>query len=90
MFAGALEELRIDFRAPSTDLPPDMQLGDMQKLLWELTEFNFHFELLGLDKCASSCNRDKDEQQAMVMKCFPDTDLLICQSWPCEYWLAIP
>jgi hypothetical protein len=42
-----------------------------------LTEFNFHFELLALDKRASSCNQDEVERQAMVMKCFPDTYLLI-------------
>ena len=61
MFAGALEELQIDFRAPSSNFPPDMRLGDMQQLLWELTEFNFRFELLALDKRASLCNRDEDE-----------------------------
>ena len=49
----------------------------MQQLLWELTELNFHFELLALDKRASSCNRDEDEWQAMVLKCFPDNDLLL-------------
>ena len=56
MFASALEELQIDFRAPSSNFPPDMQLRDMQQLLWELTEFNFCFELLDLDKRALLCN----------------------------------
>ena len=61
MFAGALEELQIDFRAPSSNFPPDMQLRDMQQLLWELTEFNFNFELPALNKHASLCNQDEDE-----------------------------
>ena len=77
MFAGALEELEIDFHALSSDCFPNMQLGDMQWLLWELTELNFCFELLALDKCASSCNRDEDERQVMVLKCFPDANLLL-------------
>jgi hypothetical protein len=61
MFASTLEELKIDFHALSPDSFPDMQLSDMQQLLWELTELNFHFELLALDKHASSCDRDEDE-----------------------------
>ena len=77
VFAGALQELKIDFHALSPDSFPDMRLSDMQQLLWELTELNFCFELLALDNCASSCNRDEDEQQAMVLKCFPDNDLLL-------------
>lgn len=77
MFAGALEELKIDFHAPSSDFSRDMRLSDMQRVLWELTELNFRFELLALDKRASSCNRDEDERQAMVLKCFPDNDLLL-------------
>ena len=77
VFASALQELKIDFHALSPDSFPDMQLSDMQQLLWELTELNFRFELLALDKRASSCNRDEDEQQAMVLKCFPDNDLLL-------------
>jgi hypothetical protein len=64
MFAGALQELKINFHALSPDSFPDMHLSDMQQLLWELTELNFHFELLALDKRALSCNWDEDEQQA--------------------------
>ena len=75
MFAGALEELKIDFHSLSPF--PDIGLSDMQQLLWELTELNFRFELLALDKRASSCDRDEDERQAMVLKCFPDNDLLL-------------
>ena len=41
------------------------------------TELNFHFELLALDKHASSCNQDEDERQVMVLKCFSDNDLLL-------------
>ena len=70
MFAGTLQELKIDFHALSPDSFPDMRLSNMQQLLWELTELNFYFELLALDKRASSCNQDEDERQAMVLKCF--------------------
>ena len=49
----------------------------MQQLLWELTELNFHFELLALDKCASPCNQDKDGWQVMVLKYFSDNDLVL-------------
>jgi hypothetical protein len=42
-----------------------------------LTELNFRFELLALDKRASTCDHDEDQWQAMVLKCFPDNDLLL-------------
>jgi hypothetical protein len=77
MFAGALEELKIDFHGLSPDSFPDMGLSDMQQVLWELTELNFHFELLALDKCTSLCKQDEGQQQAMVLKCFADNDLLL-------------
>lgn len=77
VFASTLQELKINFHALSPDSFPDMELSDMQQLLWELTKLNFHFELLALDKHASSCNWDEDEWQAMVLKCFPDNDLLL-------------
>ncbi|KAF8237227.1 hypothetical protein L208DRAFT_1248825, partial [Tricholoma matsutake] len=50
-----------------------------QKILWELTELNFHFELLALDKHASglSPHRGEHERQAMVLKCFDVPSLVV-------------
>lgn len=76
IFAGALDDLHINSCAPTFDHLPDVPLAEAQCTLWELTELNFRFELLALDKRASSCKRDEDERQAMVLKCFPDSDLL--------------
>jgi hypothetical protein len=61
MFSSALEELKTDFHGQSPDLFPDMGLTGMQQLLWELTELNFRFELLALDKRASTCDHDEDQ-----------------------------
>ncbi|KAF8218572.1 hypothetical protein L208DRAFT_1349985, partial [Tricholoma matsutake] len=42
------------------------------KVLWELTQLNFRFELLALDRHASASpsRQDEHERQAMVLKCF--------------------
>ena len=61
LFAGALEELNIEFHAPVDNHYLDTPLTEAQQILWELTELNFRFELLALDKRASSCHRDEDE-----------------------------
>ena len=76
ILAGVLEELNMEFHSPVSNDFPDTPLAEAQELLWEMTELNFRFELLALDKRASSFQRDEDERQAMVLKCFPDTELL--------------
>jgi hypothetical protein len=78
IFADALDELQIDLCPPPSDGCPTLPVDEAQKILWELTELNFRFELLALDKHASgsSPHRDEHERQAMVLKCF-DVPLLV-------------
>ena len=54
IFADALNELQIDPFPPPSNHFPTVPVDEAQKILWELTEFNFCFELLALDKHASS------------------------------------
>jgi hypothetical protein len=80
LFANALEELQLSLDPPmSDDIPhfPSVPAADAQKILWELTELNFRFELLALDKRASLSRRDEDDRQAMILKCFNGTSLLV-------------
>ena len=78
IFADALDELQINLCPPPSNHFSTVPVDEAQKIPWELTELNFHFELLALDKCASGLSSypDEHEQQAMVLKCF-DTHLLI-------------
>jgi hypothetical protein len=79
IFAGALDELQIDLHVPPSSHFPTVPVDEAQKILWELTELNFRFELLALDKRASSpsSHRDEDERQAMVLKCFGVPSLIV-------------
>jgi hypothetical protein len=77
IFASALDELDIDLHPPTSDHFPTVPVADAQKILWELTELNFRFEFLALDKRASSSRRDEDERQAMVLKCFNVPSLVV-------------
>ena len=79
MFGNALDELQIDLSPPAHSNFPTIPVDEAQKMLWELTELNFHFELLALDKCASGSSSRWDEQewQAMVLKCFDVPSLIV-------------
>lgn len=50
---NALDELQINLSPPPYDHFPTIPVDEAQKILWELTELNFCFELLALDKHAS-------------------------------------
>ena len=79
IFADALDELQIDLFPPPSNHFPTVPVDEAQKILWELTELNFHFELLALDKHASglsSC-QDEHDRQAMVLKCFDVPSLVV-------------
>jgi hypothetical protein len=78
IFADVLDELHIDFCPPPSNHFPTVPVDEAQKILWELTELNFRFELLALDKHASgsSTHRDENERQAMVLKCFDVASLV--------------
>ena len=79
-FANAVGELQLDLNPPlSGETPhfPSVPVTEAQKILWELTELNFHFELLALDKRASSSHRNKDGRQAMVLQSFTGASLFV-------------
>ena len=48
-----VDELQIDLFPPPSNHCPTVPVDEAQKILWELTELNFRFELLALDKRAS-------------------------------------
>jgi hypothetical protein len=77
IFANALEELDLDLRPPSTDHFPTLSVAEAQATLWELTGLNFRFELLALDKRASTSQRDENERQAMILNCFNTRSLVV-------------
>ena len=82
MLADSLQELQMDFCPPPSNHCPTVPVDEAQKTLWELTELNFHFELLSLDKRAlgSSFNQYEHEQQAMVLKCFKVPSLVVADA----------
>jgi hypothetical protein len=82
ILADALHELQIDFCPPPSNHCPTVAVAEAQKTLWELTELNFRFELLSLDKRASgsSSHGDEHERQAMVLKCFKVPSLVVADA----------
>lgn len=82
LFANSLDELDINFDTlfPNTTAPPPpITASDAQKVLWELSELNFRFELQALDRRASASTSDEDvhERQEMVNSCFPAAPSII-------------
>ena len=80
LFANVLEELQLNLDPPmnnNTPHFPNITESEAQKMLWELTELNFRFELLALDKCASLAHCSEGDQQAMVLKCFAGLSLVV-------------
>ena len=77
LLGSALEEMDIHINlAPSLTTLPSLPDSEAQKILWTLTELNFHFELLGLDKRANLSNHDDDAHQDLIKECFGVTSLL--------------
>jgi hypothetical protein len=78
IFADALDELQIVPCPPLSNHFPTVPVDQAQKVLWELTELNFRFELLALDRRASaSPSQNEHERQAMVLKCFNVPSLIV-------------
>jgi hypothetical protein len=80
LFGSGLEELDIQINdAPSpTNAGPSLLDMEAQKILWKLTELNFCFELLGLDKHAANLSdRDEDARQDLIWECFGTNSLLM-------------
>lgn len=79
IFENCLAELSMDFDSftPTNTVPPPVAPSEAQKVLWELSELNFRFELLALDKRASRVTDDNEAQdrQDMIRKCFPTSSL---------------
>lgn len=79
IFANCLAELSMDFESftPIEITPQPLVQSEAQKVLWELSELNFRFELLALDKRASAVNSNEAlERQDMVVKCFASGGLI--------------
>ena len=79
IFADALDELQITPCPLPSNHFPTVPIDEAQKVLWELTELNFCFELLALDRCASASSSQQNEhkRQAMVLKCFHVPSLIV-------------
>jgi hypothetical protein len=79
LFANVIEELQLRLDPPKNELLnfPSVPVAVAQKTLWELTELNFRFEFLALDKRASLSHRNEDERQAMILKCFNSSSLIV-------------
>jgi len=58
-------------------LPDD---AEAQWILWWLTEFNFCFELLALDKCVGPATQDEMERQESIQDCLQIGSLLVADS----------
>jgi hypothetical protein len=78
LLGSALDDLDIQINdAPSLTTGPSLPDSEAQKILWKLTELNFRFELLGLDKRANPLNRDEDARQDLIRECFGTNSLLV-------------
>lgn len=80
IFANCLDELSMDFETftPTNIDPPPVAEAEAQKVLWELSELNFRFELLALDKRAVKIVSDEEAQdrQDLIAKCFPGSEFI--------------
>lgn len=80
IFANCLAELSLNFETftPTDTTPPPIVEFEAQKVLWELSELNFRFELMALDKRASTIasNDEAKDRREMIAKCFPDGTLI--------------
>lgn len=62
---------------PTDTTPPPVAPSEGQKVLWELSELNFRFELLALDKQASGVSgAAAEDHQDMICRCFPNYSLI--------------
>jgi hypothetical protein len=77
LLGSVLEELDIEVnQTPSLTTTPSLPDWEAQKILWKLTELNFRFELLALDKRARPSNSDEDACQDLISECFGVSTLL--------------
>jgi len=81
MFGNTLDELKINvdsISASNTTHFPAVPRSKAQATLWELTELNFRFELVALDRRASgsSSGLDDIDRQAIIHRCCSVAHLL--------------
>jgi hypothetical protein len=81
LIGSALEETDIEINPlPFNSTAPPLEDSEAQKVLWEVTELNFRFELLALDKRASSSEHKDDGRQELITNCFKERSLLIADA----------
>ena len=78
LLGSALEDLdiRLDDPSPSAAEPSLITDSEAQQILWQLTEINFRFEFLALDKRASNSCQSEDQRQELIRECFGGQSLL--------------
>jgi hypothetical protein len=78
LLGSALQELGIQInQSPSLTTTPSLPDPDAQKILWKVTELNFRFELLGLDKRARPSNENEDAREDLIKECLGTNSLLV-------------
>ena len=60
--------------------PPLVDDSEACQILWRLTELNFQFELLALDKRAGVTNQDEMEQQETIKDCLRIWSLVVADT----------
>jgi hypothetical protein len=78
LLGPALEDLDISLNEPSPEAaePSPTTNPETQQILWQLTEINFRFEFLALDKRASTSHQSDDQRQELIRECFGGGSLL--------------
>lgn len=82
LFSNCLEQLGTSFDTffpPLDTPPPPVSPSEGRRILWELSELNFRFELMALDKRASGTTSTVDAQsrQDIISRCFPGDVLIV-------------
>jgi len=82
LLGSILKELDIEInQALSLTTMPSLLDKEAQKILWKLTELNFCFELLALDRHAHPSNHDEDARQDLILECFGVSTLFVADVW---------
>jgi len=81
LLGSAINDLGINIKDMSPAAAPALlDDAEAQWILWHLTEFNFHFELLALDKHVGPLNQDEMECQESIQDCLQIRSLLVADS----------
>jgi hypothetical protein len=81
LLGSAIDDLGIDINhTPSTAAPAVLDDAEARWILWRLTELNFRFELLALDKRVGPARQDEMERQEAIQDCLQFGSLLVVDS----------